>query len=93
MITIIAIIIITILLLLLRLSLYYHYGCSEFKRRFHYFIPILNYYRRCFLKVKEMPKLFRFIAADFPSRDASVEMEESFDQKNYSSISLKTISW
>jgi len=41
-----------------------------------------------FLKVKKMPKLFRFIAADFASRDASVE-EESFNRSNC--ISLKTI--
>jgi len=46
-----------------------------------------------FLKVKEMPKLFRFIAADFASRDVPIEVEESFNQKNCRNctFSLKTV--
>lgn len=45
-----------------------------------------------FLTVKKMPKLFRFIAADFASLDAPIEEESEFNQKNRSNcILLKTI--
>lgn len=35
-----------------------------------------------FLRVKKMPKLFRFTAADFASRDAPIETEESVWSEN-----------
>jgi len=33
-----------------------------------------------FLKVKKMPKLFRFTAAEFASRDVPVEVKELFNK-------------